>query len=705
MEVGAMSAPTTFTGYVDDASWYSQVLVDATEQVADLHWPTSVTTFSQMRRDPQLAAVLKALTLPIRQATTQVNPLGARPEAVQLVADGLGLPVADSTTPRTSARVRGVRWADHQRLSLLDLVFGHMPFEEQYEVTDLTRLTRLSERMPVTIRSLEINRDGDLKAIRQWATPGQSLPPEIPAAHLLFYAHEREGSAWQGQSILRPAYAAWMLKREMLRAHAIGNRRFNHGVPTVEWAAGSDPTPAQIADAAAFASAARAGDQAGASLPPGAHLVLAGLSGGVPDTLGFVRYLDQQMSRMVLAGMLDLGETPNGSRALGAEFVDLFLLSIQALADDHASTITSQTAARIVAYNFGDDEPVPAVETTDVGSKREVTVEALQGLISSGALEADAELDAWLRREWKLPARTTPWVPPTKPGAAPAQDPFGPGASQVDAAAGMLAYPNPYAPSPLRRQPTEVERHVDFEALHADHQAALAHLLAAWPHAVAPQRQQVLASVAASAEKGDLSGLPGISVDSATAAELLEAALVAVASRAADQMRAEAAAQGVHVPSALAAAAGDRVASITKATLRRLAKVAKATAAVMAGGLAYTAAKEALRVWASGRSGDQVAADVETHLDGLSVRYVEDQLGAALTAAQNEGRFAVIAAAEQEPRLFASEVLDRNTCGPCQRIDGHQYESLAAARAAYASGGFSGCSGRLRCRGIVAARW
>jgi hypothetical protein len=514
-----VSAPTSLLGYVDDGPWYQQVLVDASEQVPDLHWPTSVTTYARMRHDPQIAAVLKALTLPIRQATTQINPLGARPDAVQLVADGLGLPVMDSTTARTSARVKGVRWADHERLSLLDLVYGHMPFAEQYEITDRTRLVRLSERMPVTVRSIQIDRDGDLAGIRQWATSGQTIPPEIPAAQLLWYAHDREGSAWHGQSILRPAYAAWMLKREMLRAHAIGNRRFNHGVPTVRWDPGSDPTPAQVADAAAYASAARAGDQSGGSLPPGAHLELVGISGGVPDTLGFIEYLDQQMSRMVLAGMLDLGQTKNGSRALGAEFVDLFLLTIQALADDHASTVTAQTAARIVAYNFGDDEPVPAVEVSDVGSKREVTVEALQGLIGSGALEPDPELDAWLRREWKLPARSTPWVQPAAKvgsGAGPA-DPNGAGKSQLNAAADP-------GPSPLRRQPTDVERHTDFAALHGDWRAALDGLVEAWPDAVAPQRTQVLASVQGwAAAGGELNMMPTrLDVDSAAAAALLE---------------------------------------------------------------------------------------------------------------------------------------------------------------------------------------
>jgi hypothetical protein len=407
-------------GYVDELGWFGSLLVDASEQIPDLTWPSSVATYSLMRRDPQLSAVLKAVSLPIRRATWQVDPAGASEEATQLVADGLGLAVKDAGYAATGARVRGVRWSQHCRLALLSHVFGHFVFEETYDVTDgkTARLAALAERMPSTIQEIGLRPDGTLKHIQQWGQPAHA-GTTIPAERLLWYAHDREGSAWQGTSLIRPAYAPWLLKREMLRALATANRRFSHGVPNVEWAPGSDPTPAQLLDAAAFASAARVGDQSGGSLPPGARLVLTGLTGGSPDTLGFVRYLDQQMSRMALAGMLDLGETPNGSRALGAEFVDLFLLAIQALADELAETVTGQTAARIVAYNFGEDQPVPVVCVSDVGSKREVTVEALQTLITSGAVEPDPALDGWIRREWRLPDRETPWAPPAAQGQPP----------------------------------------------------------------------------------------------------------------------------------------------------------------------------------------------------------------------------------------------------------------------------------------------
>lgn len=689
-----MPAPTSNLGYVDDLGFFGAIVADATELIPDLTWPASVTTYSHMRRDPQLAAVLKAVSLPIRRATWQVDPAGASDEAVRLVADGLGLPVKDVEYQPSGARVRGVRWAELCRLSLLSLVWGHMPFEETYDVSDgkTARLKALSERMPSTIQTIEVDGAGGLLQIEQVGQPGNT-GRAIPASRLLWYSHEREGSAWQGTSLLRPAYAPWLLKREMLRAHAVGNRRFNHGVPSVEWAATADPTPAQMAQAQQYASASRAGDQAGGALPPGAHLVLAGITGSVPDTLGFVRYLDQQMSRVALAGMLDLGETPNGSRALGAEFVDLFLLTIQALADELAETVTCQTAARIVEYNFGADALVPYVCVADVGSKREVTAEAIQLLITSGAVEPDPALDAWIRREWQLPERATPWVVPIQKAPSSSGTAVEPGAAdppplQVAAS----------ADGPLRRPVTDVEAaaHVDFPGLQNDWQAALDELLAEWGPVADAMRVQVMAAVADAVEAGDVTGLARVEPDIADATALIAAALEQAATRAATRMRAEARAQGVTIPTVLAAAGP---------WTSRLAATAKATAAVLASGLVFAAAKAALRVFGAGRPPKQVVAAVNDHLTGLSSAFPAEQLGGALTAAQNAGRLDAVEAAPSEPELRASEVLDKATCEPCKRIDGHLYPDLAAARAAYANGGYVGCQGGLRCRGIIFARW
>jgi hypothetical protein len=110
----------------------------------------------------------------------------------------------------------------------------------------------------------------------------------------------------------------------------------------------------------------------GWGLPAGFKFNLTGLSGSVPDALGFIRYLDQQMAGMVLAGFLNLGDTQHGSRALGEAFIDMFTLAIQAVGDEIADTATG-LAVQMVDYNWGEDEPAPRVCVAGVGTKQEVT--------------------------------------------------------------------------------------------------------------------------------------------------------------------------------------------------------------------------------------------------------------------------------------------------------------------------------------------
>jgi hypothetical protein len=61
----------------------------------------------------------------------------------------------------------------------------------------------------------------------------------------------------------------------------------------------------------------------------------------VPDALGWIKYLDQQISKQALAGLMDLGQTEHDSRALGETLLDLFMLCLKSLADEVSLIATS----------------------------------------------------------------------------------------------------------------------------------------------------------------------------------------------------------------------------------------------------------------------------------------------------------------------------------------------------------------------------
>lgn len=89
--------------------------------------------------------------------------------------------------------------------------------------------------------------------------------------------------------------------------------------------------------------------------------------------------------------------------------------------------------------------------------------------------------------------------------------------------------------------------------------------------------------------------------------------------------------------------------------------------------------------------------------DGLyrGFKGVQDSGRQTVHAAANRGR-ADAAQHSGATHAYASEILDGNTCGPCQEIDGKDYKTMTEARADYPqSGGYYACDGGARCRGTL----
>ncbi|MER7280402.1 hypothetical protein ABT369_38795 [Dactylosporangium sp. NPDC000244] len=374
---------------------------------ADLIWPLNIQTYAAMRRDSSINAIQQGYTLQLRRAQWQLDGHGVNPATTQLVADDLGLPVL-GTDSHGAARTRGVSWSEHLRVSLAQsLTFGHSGFALGADlVNGKARLNVLAERPPWTIDRIHVDRvTGAFLGVTQ-AGIRRDDTPEIPARHMVWYCLDREGANWAGVSMYRSAWLPWLIKREMIRVNSTAHRRWAAGVPVMEARPGTNPGPAEMAEAQKMASAARGGEQAGAASPPDFTLKILGLSGALPDTQGFMEWLDRQITRSSLMSHLELGQgTSGGARALGEAFIDSWHLSLETLGESNADTTTRQVAARIVEWNDGPDAPVPQVRVAGIGSRREVTAESLNLLLGSGALQSDPALEAWVRREYRLPER------------------------------------------------------------------------------------------------------------------------------------------------------------------------------------------------------------------------------------------------------------------------------------------------------------
>ena len=385
-----------------------------------LRWPKSVDVYDKMRReDAQVGSVLRAVTFPIRSASWMINPAGARPEVVALIADSLGLPVKGEPVNAPLRTRDKFDFDDHLALALLELVYGHSLFEQVYRVADdgSVRLRKLAWRPPRTISKFEVAPDGGLVAIEQYGHGSATGTVRIPVAKIVAYVNEREGANWYGTSLLRTAYKNWLLKDRMLRAQALTIERNGLGIPVYEGAplpTGVELSPAeadawaasQRDDGLKLAKALRSGEEAGASIPNGASLSLMGVTGKLPETEGPIRYHDEQIANAVLANFLNLGgDNATGSYALSSTFLGFFSGSLNATSGHIASTLQRHVVEDLVDVNWGPLEPAPQIEVATIGEEQPATADAIKALVECGAIRTDRALEEYLRQRYRLPVK------------------------------------------------------------------------------------------------------------------------------------------------------------------------------------------------------------------------------------------------------------------------------------------------------------
>lgn len=92
------------------------------------------------------------------------------------------------------------------------------------------------------------------------------------------------------------------------------------------------------------------------------------------------------------------------------------------------------------------------------------------------------------------------------------------------------------------------------------------------------------------------------------------------------------------------------------------------------------------------------------HGRGLSTGPLETQARNAVNQADGLGRQAT-AATVPPAQIYASELLDGATCGPCSFVDGTSYPNLVVARLDYPAGQYIRCEGGDRCRGTLVFVW
>src|SRR5215210_6391716 len=338
LEVGDSGTPM-FSGVITD------------EYNSKLSGTSGIRVYDEMRRsDGTVKAAIKVCELPIRSAKWYVEP------ASEEAADA---EIADFVW-KCLSEYQSITWNDLLRHALLSLPFGVMAFEKVYAVREIDGATRivwdkLAARLPRSIQKWAIA--DDKPGITQQRSNGATV--EIPLEKLIVIVNEKEGDNWWGSSILRAAYKHWFMKNTMYKIDAIASERQGLGVPYVKLP--ENYTETDRSKAEEILKNLRANQQAFIIEPFDYTVGFKDMMAkSTRDLSPMIDHHNREIMKSVLAQFLELGATQgSGSRALSEDHSDMFLQSLETVAQGVADTINKDAIKELVDLNFNDVTTYP----------------------------------------------------------------------------------------------------------------------------------------------------------------------------------------------------------------------------------------------------------------------------------------------------------------------------------------------------------
>jgi hypothetical protein len=712
----AISSPYNWTGLLP----WSQFMDDA-EKSPDLQWPRSIEWYDQMRNDAQCQGLYLGATAALMRYGWYIDPNECDPFYTDLLAADLNLVVgvdealAALATGSKSARLRSqgrFGWYRHLGTCLRSMIYGHYYFEQVGDITNdgpggsqMWRLRKLGPRHPRSITEIKVAEDGGLISISQGYGSGGKPPPEIPVDRLVAYVWDQEPGNWVGRSIYRPMYRNWLIKDRLLRVDAVKHERNGVGMPIIE--APPSATPADIQDLDKMAQEYKVGERGGGAVPYQTKLRLVGTEGSIPDTIGSVRFQNEEMARSMLMMFMQLGQTQTGSRALGQSFIDWFEVQQAYIADWVVATTVQYVIEDWWNWNV---DPL-AIRTPTLGYVRD---EQSQPQPSDFA---GAQLPPQMAAELSAPKRRRVGQS-ISPAASTRRRQL---RGEADPAVSTSEMPPVRLPHrKLRRQPYthEVAAGTDFGALDDTLEAAQADAEAAWQAeklrlmaqmegsirgATSQNVVETISQVGAQAAKEAAAATTGgaTSVEGANAAELaFYRVILDTAHHATGQAQSELIKQGlvkaVNYGGVKYWEVGDKGLNMAADNLIGLRS-----------SLTSNTERLTARIKDSYGTVDELAQRVYDEMMARQDVYASDQLQGMISTAVNQSRMDVFTDASEDGELvqmYSSELLDSNTCGNCMDIDGKEL-SQDEAFELYAGGGYIECEGGPRCRGTVVATY
>ena len=277
-------------------------------------------------------------------------------------------------------------------------------------------------KMPIraqeTLFRWMMDEDGGIQGMVQ-VDPSSGGIHEIPIEKALLFRTSSQKNNPEGRSILRNAYRAWYFKRRIEEIEAIGIERDLAGLPVAYVPPEFLSSTATAEQASVLASiqnivtSIKRNEQEGIVMPSmyddQGHKVfdLVLLSSGGSrqfDTDKVIQRYDQRIAMSILSDFILLGSDRVGSYALGTSKMDLWSMSVDAIAKNIAEVINQHAIPRLLKLNGMDVARAPYLTYGEVSHVDLNEIAGFVGnLVQTGAIVPDPKLEEYLRDLAGLP--------------------------------------------------------------------------------------------------------------------------------------------------------------------------------------------------------------------------------------------------------------------------------------------------------------
>jgi hypothetical protein len=253
---------------------------------------------------------------------------------------------------------------------------------------------------------------GGLQGAVQLAAPDYHTVP-IPIEKLLLFRTTSLKNNPEGRSVLRNVYRSWFFKRRIEEVEGIGIERDLCGIPVLYASAEALEAMGGTQAAQQLVTNIRMDDQMGVILPlayddnknPLVKLELLKSGGAKQTNAGetISRYNADILNTM-LAGFVQFGQTPTGSRSLHMSATQIFSLAIGAFMDSIAAVMNRIAIPRLMQLNKMDLKYAPKLMAGEIGVRDlEELSTFVQQLSMAGLTFIDKPTQDAIRKVGRLP--------------------------------------------------------------------------------------------------------------------------------------------------------------------------------------------------------------------------------------------------------------------------------------------------------------